>query len=480
MVSNNLVTDSNKISTSSSNNSTNNNKALSGAKTQQQQDSIKTDQISKQETNFEDYDNEWDVGIGDLIIDLDADIEKSTQQNSQSSSSSNSGSSTTTTTSSLQSSLPSGGTLETKVTPNKNNISRNAIKSSKDSKDPLAIPKTLIAKSVTKLEQVNKQIAANIAGKDQKKISGGTGTVSAPAGATGASAATKTSKVSVNDSGSSGGITKIATTTTTSKHHHHSHHHKSSGGNSNSSSLSVGSNASLKSESLTSSSSSTSEKMSSASGSGASSKSAGKLTAATTVVDHQATLDKGLKMKIKRTKPGTKTSEAKHEIVKAEQNGAASGLDSDTNSSSGGSSSGKKQHNTLPVAAQLGVPVTPNTPTVSTPPQSNKRGSSGHRRDKQKDKKEKSDHSSTTTTTSSTNACSCASDGVNGVSNLTCSSTTCKNRTDSLGLRLTGNLGLNSSGPNNFAGGLITPNSGPGSIKDKVSNCLFSKSSTRD
>ena len=37
-------------------------------------------------------------------------------------------------------------------------------------------------------------------------------------------------------------------------------------------------------------------------------------------VDHQATLDKGLKMKIKRTKPGTKTSEAKHEIVKAEQN----------------------------------------------------------------------------------------------------------------------------------------------------------------
>lgn len=35
----------------------------------------------------------------------------------------------------------------------------------------------------------------------------------------------------------------------------------------------------------------------------------------------QATLDKGLKMKIKRTKPGTKSSEAKHEIVKSEQNG---------------------------------------------------------------------------------------------------------------------------------------------------------------
>lgn len=40
-------------------------------------------------------------------------------------------------------------------------------------------------------------------------------------------------------------------------------------------------------------------------------------------IDHQATLDKGLKMKIKRTKPGTKSSEAKHEIVKAtdQQNG---------------------------------------------------------------------------------------------------------------------------------------------------------------
>lgn len=34
----------------------------------------------------------------------------------------------------------------------------------------------------------------------------------------------------------------------------------------------------------------------------------------------QATLDKGLKMKIKRTKTG-KTSESKHEIVKTESNG---------------------------------------------------------------------------------------------------------------------------------------------------------------
>lgn len=59
-------------------------------------------------------------------------------------------------------------------------------------------------------------------------------------------------------------------------------------------------------------------------------------------IDHQATLDKGLKMKIKRTKTGTKTSEAKHEIVKAEQNGSLSGAD-DSNSSSSGSNGGNKK-----------------------------------------------------------------------------------------------------------------------------------------
>lgn len=70
-------------------------------------------------------------------------------------------------------------------------------------------------------------------------------------------------------------------------------------------------------------------------------KAGGKLAA----IDHQATLDKGLKMKIKRTKPGTKTSEAKHEIVKAEQqqNGALSAANDDSNSSSSGSSNGNKK-----------------------------------------------------------------------------------------------------------------------------------------
>lgn len=35
------------------------------------------------DSNFEYDDNEWDVGIGDLIIDLDADIEKSSVSNQQ-------------------------------------------------------------------------------------------------------------------------------------------------------------------------------------------------------------------------------------------------------------------------------------------------------------------------------------------------------------------------------------------------------------
>lgn len=72
-------------------------------------------------------------------------------------------------------------------------------------------------------------------------------------------------------------------------------------------------------------------------------------------VEHSATVDKGLKMKIKRTKPGTKTSEAKHEIVKpGEQNG----------SEVSGENKGKH----------------PQGPTVA------KRVSGGHRKDKAREK----------------------------------------------------------------------------------------------
>uniref|UniRef100_A0A1B0CL78 Uncharacterized protein n=1 Tax=Lutzomyia longipalpis TaxID=7200 RepID=A0A1B0CL78_LUTLO len=88
-------------------------------------------------------------------------------------------------------------------------------------------------------------------------------------------------------------------------------------------------------------------------------------------VDHQATLEKGLKMKIKRTKPGTKTSEAKHVIVKSEQNGFPSERD-DSNIVD------NKKQGSGHLVQQL--PTTAPAPVIAS-----KRNSS-HRRDKVKDK----------------------------------------------------------------------------------------------
>lgn len=102
-------------------------------------------------------------------------------------------------------------------------------------------------------------------------------------------------------------------------------------------------------------------------------------------VEHSATVDKGLKMKIKRTKPGTKTSEAKHEIVKSnEQNGVS---DTGDNMKGGGSSSGPQvkhssvSSNSGASGQQTGTPSANNISGGNS-----KRGSSGHRRDKARDK----------------------------------------------------------------------------------------------
>lgn len=97
----------------------------------------------------------------------------------------------------------------------------------------------------------------------------------------------------------------------------------------------------------------TNEKAGGPAGGGQMAQAAGK---AKMAVEHSATVqDKGLKMKIKRTKPGTKTSEAKHEIVKpGEQNGAEAG------------SENKGKH--------------PQGPNVT------KRLSGGHRKDKAREK----------------------------------------------------------------------------------------------
>ncbi|XP_059224792.1 uncharacterized protein LOC106092016 isoform X4 [Stomoxys calcitrans] len=149
-------------------------------------------------------------------------------------------------------------------------------------------------------------------------------------------------------------------------------------------------------------------------------------------IDHQATLDKGLKMKIKRTKPGTKSSEAKHEIVKATeqlQNGVVSGVVGTCSNNASESSTTTPGSNPISLACQnnFGTSATQSNPlpggskknacnsgnntfpsgngnggnivtsaplaaniTNSSTVTSSKRSSSGHRRDKIK---EKSSHS---------------------------------------------------------------------------------------
>ncbi|CAH1128167.1 unnamed protein product [Ceutorhynchus assimilis] len=107
-------------------------------------------------------------------------------------------------------------------------------------------------------------------------------------------------------------------------------------------------------------------------------------------IEHSATTDKGLKMKIKRTKPGTKTSEAKHEIVKSnEQNGIVdpSDLSKGPQSVPAGNkhavSLGTAQSNSGNILTGNGShnPSTGNSASANANSAS-KRGSSGHRRDK--------------------------------------------------------------------------------------------------
>ncbi|XP_030766359.1 zinc finger protein 608 [Sitophilus oryzae] len=129
-------------------------------------------------------------------------------------------------------------------------------------------------------------------------------------------------------------------------------------------------------------------------------------------IEHSATADKGLKMKIKRTKPGTKTSEAKHEIVKSnEQNGVA---DASELTAKGGTAQGGPGVNNKHAPSGVGVQSQGGAPGSMAPGvgagvgsgqnssssgssssssssgssgagsggTSSKRGSSGHRRDK--------------------------------------------------------------------------------------------------
>ncbi|KAL7052430.1 hypothetical protein ACKWTF_004864 [Chironomus riparius] len=199
-----------------------------------QQSNQKINQSDPRDTNFEYEDNEWDIGIGDLIIDLDADIEKSSK---------------------IESSFISP--LDPAVTNNKKTAA-----ASKNIKEGIESEKGVLKKNL-KVKS------------DSIKMS------------------------SVNNSNANKNLSKMS-------------------------------------------------------------------------IDHQATLDKGLKMKIKRTKTG-KTSESKHEIVKAESNGNLNVDDQNCEKTS-----------------NLGVSASPSS-------SSGKRTSSNHKKDKIKEKthsKDKQDSSS--------------------------------------------------------------------------------------
>ncbi|XP_058820485.1 zinc finger protein 608 isoform X2 [Topomyia yanbarensis] len=421
--------------------------------------SISVTSDTNKDSNFEYDDNEWDVGIGDLIIDLDADIEKSSVSDLTSAL----GDCSTTPTASSQSgsTLPIGPFLNT----------QNSDCSETDLRRTQCVnPSTVLQKdSSLKLDSSTKGVSTCISVK--RVVLESTPTKE------GTTSSTPSKHHSSSSSSSSSSFTSGH------HHHHHHHHHKSNSGtdsgirtasnpskhsvllsqlnsskhtnpsfllsseisglkhhhNSCSVSNSVDNCTStgLDLDTLKSSRSSSSSTMSSTTSSSGG-KSATKLS-----VDHQATLDKGLKMKIKRTKPGTKTSEAKHEIVKAEQNGTSSlsssnADENNSNSNSSSNSSNKKHSSQSQSQTQQQVAGSPNI-SQQQQQQGAKRGSSGHRRDKTKDKathhtqRDKNEHNSSSsssgscssTSSSGERGCNCTHEmQVNGIQQ-PCSSISC-------------------------------------------------------
>lgn len=390
---NNLATDSNKqANTSSVSGSTLNNNKISF---NNQQQTTTTSSESK-ESNFEYDDNEWDVGgIGDLIIDLDNDIEQS------------SGSSVQQISSDISSSSSSIASLSS---PSNSSITNQSSTSSSTHQKQIQ-PK--VSSSTTNV--LNSLVAAR------------------PNKTAFASVAPNKQQLPINTSSS---VISSKTQLSSSKQSQPSQQqqpqsHPSSPTNPNNvpqSALIAQLNSNRQVGFVDANQKLIPENMSSTpSGQGA-----GK--AGTKVsIDHQS-----LKMKIKRTKPGTKTSEAKHEIVKADmQNGAISGAD---DSSSSTSSSGKSQRTPLTSSpAILTASATTAASSANSTPQTTKRGLSGHRRDKtkektshsQRDKNESQQSHNNSSSQNNDRTCSCSHDGqVNGSSQTPCSNGSCvRNRT---------------------------------------------------
>lgn len=388
MAINNLATDSNKqANTSSVSGSTLNNNKISF--NNQQQTTISSE---SKESNFEYDDNEWDVGgIGDLIIDLDNDIEQS------------SGSSVQQISSDISSSSSSIASLSS---PSNSSITNQSSNTHQKQIQPKVSSSTTNVLNSLVASRPNKTAFASVAPKQQLPINTSTSVISS-----------KTQLSSSKQSQPSQQHPPSPTIPT----------------NVPQSALIAQLNSNRQVGFVDANQKSIPENMSSTpSGQGAG-KAGTKIS-----LDHQS-----LKMKIKRTKPGTKTSEAKHEIVKADmQNGAISGAD---DSSSSTSSSGKGQRTPLTSSpAILTANATAAATSANSTPQTTKRGLSGHRRDKTKEKtshsqRDKNEQLSqqqqqshnNSSSQSNDRTCTCSHDGqVNGSTQAPCSNGSCiRNRT---------------------------------------------------
>lgn len=462
MVPNNQATESNKqanISSSNLNNNiniNNNNNKQQSASIQQNTTSTTTSTSEIKESNFNEYDdNEWDVGIGDLIIDLDADIEKSSSINNQqpvSSTTSTLTTTTATTTSSLATTNVNSTTSSSSSNIIENNKSVNSNKSkistllsstgapptsttatttsSKLNKSPVTTSDNKLISGVNKtpvnLSSVTPTVTSPIIGKQFPPIGGSVAAATTnnivasstiPSNIVNVAHKLASQQPKLNSSSS-----KIQQSALLAQLNNSKQQQLLVGGGGGGSSgvdkqsvnpISVSLLQDTKIEGIVQNPNLIAKMSSTTSASGG--KSATKL-----AVDHQATLDKGLKMKIKRTKPGTKTSEAKHEIVKAELNGTATSVNDDNNSNTSINNTNKKhsQINASPA-------VTTGTTTM---PQGTKRGSSGHRREKTKEKtphsgRDKNEHLNSLT--NNDRPCNCTHDIVNGGNQQPCSNLSC-------------------------------------------------------
>lgn len=281
-------------------------------------------------TNFDDDYNEWELGIGDLIIDLDADIEKNNEKNGGGATQNGAlGPNALGGVGGGAACLPSSGSAQGAST-------RLAVSGPASSSSPTA--------------------TENSSGAAVNDSSSNAGGLSCSLTATGQTNLTSSDRATMSNSKSSrlsGGIGSNANAT-------------NGGGSNNGANVSVGNSAGAL---------------------------ANANSAAAAAVEHQATVDKGLKMKIKRKNVGSKSSEAKHEIVQSDTSKTTPSLASHHQSVEGAGPLNAAVLNSTststPSNATAAISVNATSPVASAEPKS-KHSSGKGRGGSHRDKKEKS------------------------------------------------------------------------------------------